>query len=919
MAIDYSRYASPVPKDDGILSSIGLTAKKTGSKLLDVLMNLDRPRRALWLGLEAGVNDKDILKSMKEGWSLEDDLRTMDFFSKEFKEEHKILAPTLGFVGDVLGDPLTYVGAGVARQIGRGIAAVTPKQLKNLGINIGRTDLARALGVYSGDVRIAKEAADVARLRTAGKRHVIEGDVKELRNSIKKMAAVAGVSYDDAARAFNQAIEKPFPGLTRDITKDFSPADIERAMDDTLKRELESAGGVFNSDLAELAKAHKLDYERMLDLEKTSGIKIDDILRNATELDVQAYVPHILGPAGRRFLGGKKSFKEWFRSPAQHGSALPRTIPGTIRDVNVEYASKLGRPDFLHTDPALLMGVRKARSETALSGVAYLKTIGSKLGHPAEVWVGSNGKLIHGVKVSGMKNIDVPFDKATKSGGKWFDPQVAKLIEEQHKLLVSPRFESKFLQHFDELQGLWKMWSLGVRPAYHVRNLVGNIWNAYSLAGVKNPDAYRQAAMIQNQAARNILSDTEKIGGYTHRQLYEEAIERGVVGRGQYGADITKTLERTLEGETGKATLGGYGGRLYGTESLPLRYGFKFGSMVENNARLAVFLNHVKKGKVGKLKTTEDVLDHASMMTKKALFDYSDLSAFEQNVFKRLIPFYTWSRKNIPAQIEGILKNPQRYQKLTTAREQIEYGEGRPSPDATDWYGKRVPIYLGKDGESDIWKMISLLNYAPVADLERLGRPKDLLFEMTTPFLKEPMEQLVNYSAYRHKAIQKYKGQTEDFLGVRMPKRMAHLAQLLVPIAELNRANPFGVFGEATLTERGRLESTKSFDTLKGRLPFVGDWEIELPGEGLTFREPTTGYDLERGSRLLRYLTGLRAYPVDEPLGRYWQNKNFESDLQQLQSYMKWAALKGKQVEFQEVSRLIQQYLAGVTTNPTLR
>ena len=915
--LDLSAYAhQPTPQDDGILSAVGLTAKRTGSRLLDILMNLDRPRRALWLGLEAGVNDKDILKAMKEGWSLEDDLRTMDFFSKEFKEEHKILAPTLGFVGDVLGDPLTYVGAGVARQIGRGIAAVTPKQLKNLGINIGRTDLARALGVYSGDVRVAKEAADKARLRVAGRRHVIEGEVKVLRESIKKMAGAAGVSYDDAARAFNQAIEKPFPGLTGDITKEFPPDLIERGMDNVLRRELEAAGGVFNSDLAELAKAHRLDYKRMLNLEKESGVRIDDVLRNATELDVQAYVPHILGPTGRGFLGGKKSFKEWFRSPAQHSSAIPRTIPGTIRDINVEYASKLGRQDFLHTDPALLMGVRQARSETALSGVKYLQTIGSKLGRPNQVWVDGNGKLIHGVQISGMKKIDVPFDKATKLGGKWFDPQVAKLIEEQHKLLVSPRFESKFLKHFDELQGLWKMWSLGVRPAYHVRNLVGNIWNAYSIAGVTNPEVYRQAAMIQNQAARNILSDTDKIAGYTFRELYDEAIERGVVGRGQYGADITKTLERTLEGEAGRAGLGGYGGRLYGTESLPLRYGFKFGSMVENNARLAVFLNHVKKGK---FTNKEELFDHASMMTKKALFDYSDLSAFEQNVFKRLIPFYTWSRKNIPAQIEGLLTNPQRYQKLTTAREQIEYGEGRPSADATDWYGKRVPIYLGKDGESDIWKMISLLNYAPVADLERLGRPKDLLFEMTTPFLKEPMEQLVNYSAYRHKAIQKYKGQTEDFLGVRMPKRMAHLAQLLVPIAELNRANPFGVFGEATLTERGRLESTKSFDTLKGRLPFVGDWEIELPGEGLTFREPTTGYDLDRGSRLLRYLTGLRAYPVDEPLGRYWQNKNFESDLRQLQSYMKWAALKGKRVEFQEVSRLIQQYLAGVTTNPALR
>ena len=906
--LDWSGVANPTPQDPGILSSIGLTAKRTGSKLLDVLMNLDRPRRALWLGVEAGIDDEDILKAMKEGWNLEDDLRTMDFFSEEFKEEHKILAPTLGFVGDVLGDPLTYVGAGVAKSLGKGIAAVTPQALKNLGINIGRTDLARALGVYSGDVRVAKEAADVARLRTAGKRHTIEGDVKELRKNIKQMATVAGVSYDDAARAFNQAIEKPMPHI-----EDIGIYDVNtvgRAMDHTVRQELEAAGGMFNQELADLAKVHKLEYERMLDMEKAAGVKIEDILRNSKELDVQAYVPHILGPEGRRYLGGKKTFKEWFRSPAQHGSALPRTIPGTIEDINVEYGKKIGGTGFMHTDPALLMGVRKARSETALSGVNYLETIGSKLGHPTEVWLDGTGKLIHGTKISGMKNIPLT------EGGKWFDPQVAKLIEEQHKLLVSPRFDSKFLKHFDELQGLWKMWSLGVRPAYHVRNLVGNVWNAYSLAGVKNPEVYREAAKIQNQAARNALSETDKIGGYTLRELYDEAIDRGVIGRGQYGADITKTLERTLEGEAGRAGLGGYGGRLYGTESLPLRYGFKFGSMVENNARLAVFLNHVKKGKFA---TKEELFDHASMMTKKALFDYSDLSAFEQNVFKRLIPFYTWSRKNIPAQIEGILKNPQRYQKLTTAREQIEYGEGRPSPDATDWYGKRVPIYLGKEGESDVWKMISLLNYAPIADLERLGNPKDLLFEMTTPFLKEPMEQLINYSSYRHKEIQKYKGQTEDFLGIRMPKRLAHLAQLLIPVAELNRANPFGVFGEAMMTDQGRLESTRSFDSLKGRLPFVGDWEVDLPGEGLTVREPSSGYDLERGSRLLRYLTGLRVYPVDEAKGGYWQNKNFESDLRQLQSYLKWAVIKGKGTEAREVSILIQQYLAGAETNPLLR
>jgi len=150
--LDFSMYARPTPQDDGILSAVGLTAKRTGSKLLDILMNLDRPRRALWLGIEASLGEEDILKAMKKGWSLEDDLRTMDFFSKEFREEHKILAPVLGFAGDVLGDPLTYVGAGVAKGLARGVSAVTPRVVKNLAENLGRTDIARGVGVYRGDI-----------------------------------------------------------------------------------------------------------------------------------------------------------------------------------------------------------------------------------------------------------------------------------------------------------------------------------------------------------------------------------------------------------------------------------------------------------------------------------------------------------------------------------------------------------------------------------------------------------------------------------------------------------------------------------------------------------------------------------------------------------------------------------------------
>ena len=287
------------------------------------------------------------------------------------------------------------------------------------------------------------------------------------------------------------------------------------------------------------------------------------------------------------------------------------------------------------------------------------------------------------------------------------------------------------------------------------------------------------------------------------------------------------------------------------------------------------------------------------MLVKKTLFDYSDLSSFERNVLKRVIPFYTWTRKNIPAQIEGILKNPQRYQKITTARENIEYRHGRPDPEFTEWWGKRVPIYIGKEVEGDVWNLVSLLNYAPVADLERLGSPAQLVTEKVSPLIKEPLEQLFNYSSYRGKAIQKYEGQTQDFLGVKMPKRLAKLAENLVPIAELNRLNPFGMFGEALLQDSGKIARTPSV------------FGVE--------REQTGGYDLERGSRLLRYITGLRAYPVDESKGQYWAKRNLQKDLSVLKTYLNRARRSGRQREADELLKLIQSVMRGQEENPLLR
>jgi hypothetical protein len=71
-------------------------------------------------------------------------------------------------------------------------------------------------------------------------------------------------------------------------------------------------------------------------------------------------------------------------------------------------------------------------------------------------------------------------------------------------------------------------------------------------------------------------------------------------------------------------------------------------------------------------------------------------------------------------------------------------------------------------------------------------------------------------------------------------------------------------------------------------------------------REMTGGYDLERGSRLLRYITGLRAYPVDERKGRYWARRNLQKDLSLLKQYLTRARRAGRVREADELLKLIK-------------
>ena len=82
-------------------------------------------------------------------------------------------------------------------------------------------------------------------------------------------------------------------------------------------------------------------------------------------------------------------------------------------------------------------------------------------------------------------------------------------------------------------------------------------------------------------------------------------------------------------------------------------------AIVEDQLRLAAFLKGVQD--VG-LEPVESGIRgfSASTLVKITQFDYTDLSPWELRVFKNLMPFWVWTRNNVPLQVRASINNPRK-------------------------------------------------------------------------------------------------------------------------------------------------------------------------------------------------------------------------------------------------------------------
>lgn len=244
-------------------------------------------------------------------------------------------------------------------------------------------------------------------------------------------------------------------------------------------------------------------------------------------------------------------------------------------------------------------------------------------------------------KDGGYRTVVVPGIGSTVLPGR-----IATKLQEMHQTSIFGEAGepiNELLRFYDRMLNPWRKYTTVVWPSFHVRNAYTNVINsALDIGlGVLNPQTrYEANALMRGQEiiiksktgqvvrGEQLMADFLRYGGMN--TVYRRA-QIGAAGAGvALAEDVSRDVSRWRRIN-------------------PFFYFRHAGDAIENDARLTHFLALWKDGLSS---------DQAMERVFKFLFDYNNITPVERAFFRRLIPFWTWQRFNIPLQVEMSLRKP---------------------------------------------------------------------------------------------------------------------------------------------------------------------------------------------------------------------------------------------------------------------
>ena len=302
--------------------------------------------------------------------------------------------------------------------------------------------------------------------------------------------------------------------------------------------------------------------------------------------------------------------------------------------------------------------------------------------------------------------------------------------------------QPKLLTLYDKFLKSWKAVNTLVAPSFHIQNAASNAFQSFLSIG---SDALNPKSI---KLAKNILStndpyQTVKISGkkYTYQKLNRLAKKYGVIDENFVAYDFGKDKPTRWELGQRNADLQKLSDVKWKDSPIwdsVLQTSTVIGSNIESIQRMNLWIGRLKKG---------DDFEEATRKVDQFLFDYSDLTDFEQNIMKRVIPFYTFMRKNIPMELEAMLNTPSIFRNINYGIDEIQNMDENTVPEnkRNEWRQDYIEIPYSRN-LTDTSENIGINPQFPYQQLDRLD--VDKLIGSTSPLIKMPLEAYTGSYAY---------------------------------------------------------------------------------------------------------------------------------------------------------------------------
>lgn len=629
--------------------------------------------------------------------------------------------------------------------------------------------------------------AQVRAASTVGQRMAVDA-LREPAQAVYGLARKYGLNPRSLHRALSDAVELAKPGAGEDAM-----GAVARSVDASLSLFPDAARQDLAPHVQDLVNRINATNAANLAATQAAGVPITALGDEAIN-----YLRHKLRPEAERAIreaGGGNVERGLSRLITEkHGAQAQRAFTGmTITQIND--LAEAGRLSILGNkplkgglfveDPILATVIRSGEAGKSIESAKMLADYARAYGAPAAS------------APAGWRT--VPNEIAGIGKDVAFPPEVAQALTTHFQKIVNPDAPpGAFLRAYDTAQKTWARHTIGILPATQTRNLVGDVWSAVMLGGM-DPSRFGDASnalRFGTKLGAGLRSEpTYTLAGKAWKSSELKALgERmGIFG----GGEVQQLMDELGALKAAPASATEAMGRGINAAVAP-QWMAKASKAREDVTRLAFFMDRLGKG---------DTPEVAALAVKKHLFDYGELTATEQQVLKRVFPFYSWMRNNLPLQIYGALAKPgalAAVQKVRTATGG-EQGLGLGAAPLPRFLREGMPLRWW-DGPGGQAQYLRLLGYLPAADLGQYTDPAQAfqtLVGNTSPFIQTPLGMAANIDPFHTNwgegdvvPLEENPGETQNFMGLPVSRRWAlPVLRSIRGLNEIDRLNPGNVFG----------------------------------------------------------------------------------------------------------------------------